>query len=83
MKSGTNSRRSLSHIEGQRSLQDGNGFDSPLQLFTNAKRKINKTFQDIAGYLKEASSFLEEKCHISEEFVKDVDYSSNEVPYLI
>lgn len=83
MKNGGSSRRSMSHIEGQRSLQEGNGFASPLQLFTNAKRKINKTFLEIAGYLKEASSFLEEKCHISEEFVKDVDNSSNEVLYLI
>ena len=53
--------------------------DSPLQLFSKAKSKINKTFQEIAGYFTEASSFLEEKCYISEEFVNEVDKSSNEV----
>ncbi len=70
----------MSHIERQRSLHEhGNGMDSPLQLFSKAKSKINKTFQEIAGYLEEASSFLEEKCYISEEFVNEVDKSSNEV----
>ena len=71
----------MSHIDRQRSLhgEHGNGIDSPLQLFSKAKSKINKTFQEIAGYFKEASSFLEEKCYISEEFVNEVDKSSNEV----
>ena len=82
MQNGSNARRSMSHIERQRSLAQGdlgNGVDSPLQLFSKAKSKINKTFQEIAGYLEEASSFLEEKCYISEEFVSEVDKSSNEV----
>ncbi|XP_028394078.1 mitofusin-2-like [Dendronephthya gigantea] len=78
---GNNSRRSMSHIERQRSLlQDhANGVESPLQLFSKAKSKINKTFQEIASYLGEASTFLEEKCYVSDEFVKEVDSSSNEV----
>ena len=73
----------MSHIDRQRSLlgEHGNGIDSPLQLFTKAKSKINKTFQEITGYLEEASSYLEEKCYISEEFVDEVDKSSNEVLY--
>ena len=81
MQSESNARRSMSHIERQRSLQGehANGVNSPLQLFSKAKSKINKTFQDIAAYLDEASSFLEERCYISEEFVNEVDKSSNEV----
>jgi hypothetical protein len=74
----------MSHIQRQRSHDDhGNGVDSPLQLFSKAKSKINKTFQEIAGYLEEASSFLEEKCYISEEFVGEVDKSSNEVLLIV
>ena len=72
----------MSHIEKQRSLhhgENGNGMDSPLQLFSKAKGKINKTFQEIAAYLEEAFSFLDEKCYVSEEFVAEVDKCSNEV----
>ena len=80
MQNGNNPRRSMSHIERQRSLHGEHAsMDSPLQLFSKAKSKINKTFQEIAGYFTEASSFLEENCYISEEFVNEVDKSSNEV----
>lgn len=76
-----NPRRSMSHIDGPRGLQGDHsgGMQSPLQLFSKAKSKINKTFQEIASYLGEASAFLEKECYISEEFVKEVDSSSNEV----
>lgn len=78
---GNNTRRSMSYVERQMSLQSEkmNEMSSPLQLFSKAKSKINKTFQEITIYLQEASSFLEDKCHISEEYVKDVDTSASEV----
>lgn len=81
--SGNNSRRSMSHMDRQIGLQGEqmNELGSPLQLFSRAKSKINKTFQEIASYLQEASIFLEEKCYVSPEFVKEVKISGNEVQY--
>lgn len=79
MQNGGNSRRSMIHLGRERSLQGEHDLESPLQLFSKAKTKINKIFQEITGYLEEASSFLEEKCYVSEEFVDEVDKSSNEV----
>ena len=79
--SGNNSRRSMSHVDRQSSLQGEqmNEMGSPLQLFSRAKSKINKTFHEIASYLQEASVFLEEKCYVSPEFVEEVKISGDEV----
>ena len=52
--------------------EDGNESRSPLQLFSKAKTKINKTFQEIASYLAEASSFLQNNCHFSDEFMEGI-----------
>ena len=83
MKNVTSSSRSLSQIEGQLShgqtYCNGSHIDSPLKLFSKAKNEIIKIFQEIGVYLGEASSFLQEKCFVSEEFANEIDKYSEEV----
>ncbi|XP_046850405.1 mitofusin-2-like [Xenia sp. Carnegie-2017] len=83
MKNAASSRRSLSQIEGQLSHGqphcNGSSIDSPLKLFSKAKNKINKIFQEIGVYLGEASSFLQEKCFVSEKLANEIDKYSEEV----
>ncbi|XP_046850404.1 mitofusin-2-like isoform X2 [Xenia sp. Carnegie-2017] len=83
MKNAASSRRSLSQIEGQLSHGqphcNGSSIDSPLKLFSKAKNKINKIFQEIGVYLGEASSFLQEKCFVSEKLASEIDKYSEEV----
>lgn len=83
MNNAASSPRSLSQIEGQLSHDqphcNGSSIDSPLKLFSKAKNKINKIFQEIGVYLGEASSFLQEKCFVSEELANEIDKYSEEV----
>lgn len=51
---------------GSRNLGNGHNMESALQLFVNAKKKINDIFRNIGQYVIEADKFVKEIADISE-----------------
>jgi mitofusin len=47
-------------VASNRKLGNGHNQESALQLFVNAKKKINDIFRNIGQYVKEADQFVEE-----------------------
>lgn len=47
-----------------RNLGNGHNQESALQLFVNAKKKINDIFHNIGQYVVEADQFVQGKSHL-------------------
>ncbi|RUS87131.1 hypothetical protein EGW08_005131, partial [Elysia chlorotica] len=56
------------NASSQRKLGNGHNQESALQLFVNAKKKINDIFRNIGEYVKESDSFVEESANVVKGF---------------
>ena len=52
------------YASSQRHLGNGHNQESALQLFVNAKKKINDIFRNIGDYVKESDNFVQGRSRI-------------------